>query len=431
MKVGVIGCGYVFDHYMATWGRHPILELAGVADRDPARTAAVARHYGVRVYDDVAAMLADPEVEMVVNLTSIDSHREVVSAALEAGKHVYTEKPVTEDAQTARDLYALAEARGLHLAAAPCNVMSDTVQTLWRAVRDGAVGKVRLVYAEFDDNPIYLMKPEGWRSRSGAPWPWKDEYEHGCTVEHAGYHLTWLVAMFGPVARVTAFSKATVPDKAEGLAPPDSADFSVACLDFESGVTARLTCSIVAPYDQRMRVIGDAGELWTDTYRHYVNPVFLERFTQVSLNARKARWVRQSPVLQRLFGVGGRRVPLIRRPWDPDAERPAGGLKGLIRRFRKDQLGEQDKCLGVAELARAIESGGPNPLPPDFCLHVNELTLAIHRAGTEGRPIRLETGCAPLAPMGFAEAADRSRAYPKPGWAARLGEGIIARMHRH
>lgn len=369
---------------------------------------------------------------LVLNLTSIESHAEVIRAALLASKHVYTETPVTEDAAETRALFDLAAEKGLHLAAAPCNILSDTVQTMWRALRDGAVGDVKLVYAEFDDNPIYLMRPEGWRSRTGAPWPYVSEYEHGCTVEHAGYHLSWLVAMFGPVARVTAFSKCTVAAKIETpLDPADSPDFSVACLDFASGVTARMTMSIVAPYDQRLRVIGDRGELWTDTYRHFRNPVWLERFTQLSLNGRKARAVRGSPLLQWLFGVGGRRVPLIRRAPEPGAPRPSRSPAAWLRRLKKHQLGEQDKVLGVAALARAIETGGPSPLPPDFCMHVNELTLAIHRAGTEGRPIALTTTCAPLAPEPFAEAADRAGAYPGDRWLDRLADRLIARLHRH
>ena len=60
------------------------------------------------------------------------------------------------------------------------------------------MGRVQLVYAEIDDNPVYLMRPEGWTSPTGAPWPYRNEFEVGCTMEHAGYYLTWLAAMFGP-----------------------------------------------------------------------------------------------------------------------------------------------------------------------------------------------------------------------------------------
>ena len=433
MKTAIVGCGYVFDHYMSTWDRHPILELKGVADLNPERTKAVSDAYGVHVYEDFAAILADPEVELVLNLTSIDSHTEIIRSALEAGKHVYTEKPVTEDPEEVQSLFAFAAERGLYLSSAPCNMLSDTVSTMRRAVQDGIVGTPRVVYAEFDDNPIYLMKPEGWRSKTGAPWPWKDEYEHGCTVEHAGYYLTWLVAMFGPVARITAFSKATVPDKAGDVAlqPPDSADFSVACLDFESGVTARVTMSISAPYDQRFRVIGDKGELWTDTYRHFQNPVYFEPFTQLSLNARKARAVRSSGLLKKLFGIGGKRVPLIRRPAEPGAPGRSFGPKALIQQQKKNQLGAQDKCLGPALLAKAIETGNDSPLPPDFVMHVNELTMAMHRAGTEGQPIKLKTTCEKPPLEAFAAYANRSRAYPGPGILSRIAEKWIERMHRH
>lgn len=437
MKVAILGCGYVFDHYMATLPRHPILELTGVADLKPERTAAVAKAYGVTVYEDAEAVFADPEVELVINLTSIDAHADLIRRALEAGKHVYTEKPVTEDPEEVQALFALAAERGLHLSAAPCNILSDMVATMRRAVQDGAIGKPRLVYAEFDDNPVHLMKPQGWRSRTGAPWPWKDEFEHGCTVEHAGYYLTWLVALFGPVARITAFSKAVVPDKAAltgeaevTLDPPDAADFSVACLDFDSGETARLTMSVVAPYDQRFRVIGDAGEISTDTYRHFSNPIFVEPFTQLSLNARKARAVRSNRLLQRLFGVGGRRIALIERPPAPDAPSPPKGIKAWINRQKKNQLGAQDKCLGPALLAQAVRTGGPSPLPPDFVMHVNELTMALHRAGTEGRPIRLKTTCAPPPLEPFAAEAP-ARRYPRPSALSRLADGLIARLHRH
>jgi hypothetical protein len=201
------------------------------------------------------------------------------------------------------------------LSCAPSNALSDSTQTMWKAILDGAVGDVRIVYAEFDDTPIYLMSPEGWRSRTGAPWPYLHEYEQGCTYEHVGYHLTQLCSMFGPVESVTAFSKRTLPDKtAEPLDPPDTPDFSVGCLNFRSGVVARVTCSIAAPLDHRVRVIGNKGMLSVDTYRDYRCPVRYERFGKLPLNARKAMSVRRSTLLQRLFGVGGRPLELLSNP---------------------------------------------------------------------------------------------------------------------
>ena len=437
MKIGIVGCGYVFDHYMVTWAKHPGLEIAGVADIDPARIDAVTRVYGLRAFSDYAAMLADPDVAIVVNLTSIESHYEVTKAALEAGKHVYSEKPLVTRMDEAANLVDLARSKGLHLACAPSNALSATSQTMWKAVRDGAVGTPRMVYAEFDDNPIYLMSPEGWRSRSGAPWPYLHEYEMGCTWEHVGYHLSWMCAIFGPVRSVTAFSKQTIPDKTDRpLSPADTPDFSVACLDFHSGVVGRVTCSIAAPYDHRMRIVGNGGMVHADTYRHYECPVYLEPFTKLSMNARKARSVRVNTLLQRPFGVGGRRVPLVLTPPSgADRRIDIGGSrlnpKALLQRLKRSELGQQDKAIGVADLAAAIGEGRSPFGTPDFVLHLTELTLAIQGSGPNGNSRRLETRFEPLAlPERTARSGVDYRRYTRPGLLDRCLGGLMDRMHR-
>lgn len=436
MRVGIVGCGYVFDHYMATWSRHHNLTLCGVYDRDRARLAVVERAYGLTAFDSLEAMLADPSIEMIVNLTSVESHVEVTRAALDAGKHVYSEKPLTTDLSAALELVQLASDRGVALSAAPSNTLGDTAQTMWKAVRDGAAGHVRIAYAEFDDNPVYLMHPETWRSRTGAPWPFLDEYRQGCTHEHAGYHLSWLCAMFGPVESLTAFSKQVHPDKTDyALDPPDTPDFSVACLVFCSGVVARITCSIGAPLDHRMRVIGDRGMITADTYRHYRCPVYVEQFTPLTLNARKARSVRRSSSLQRLFGVGGRRVPLVRN--DPpgataDTDHGRLGLRGLVTAAKQRELGLQDKCLGIAELADAVESPRPYFPQPDFTLHVTELTLAIQSAGTDGGPFRPTTTFDPVAPRpGTLRARRDYSPSPRVRLLNRMSRSLLQRLHQH
>jgi len=439
VAIGVIGCGYVFDHYMATWARHPGLVLKGVADRDSARRDTVARAYNLKAYASNEELLADPEITIVANLTSIESHFEVSRAALLAGKHVYSEKPLTPDIEQARALFALADRLGLRLSCAPSNAMSDTTQTMWKAVRDGAVGEPRIVYAEFDDNVIYRMYPETWRSRSGAPWPYLHEYEWGCTYEHVGYHLTWLCSIFGPVESVTAFSKQTLPDKTNlALHPPDTPDFSVACLNFRSGVVARVTCSIGAPFDHRMRIVGNAGMLTADTYRDYQCPVYLERFSQLTLNARKAISVRTNSVLQRLLGVGGKRLKLLRNPppgaggrdtspktrwWSPGE---------LLRALRRRELGQQDKAIGLAELADALRSGRPSFPPHDFTLHLTELTIAIQSAGPYGGSIRLKSSFAPIEPRPetLTSTVDYSAA-GEPSWIGRTIERWLVGMHQH
>ncbi|MGD1882769.1 MAG: Gfo/Idh/MocA family protein [Paracoccaceae bacterium] len=416
MKIGIIGCGYVFDHYMTTWSQHPGITLAGVADRNMERARQVGDYYGLRVYDDAAALLADPEIAIVANFTSIESHFVVCKAALEAGKHVYCEKPLTMALEEARALADLATEKGLRLSAAPSNALSPSVQTLWKAVEDGAIGTPRMIYAEFDDNPVYLLAPETWRSRSGAPWPYLHEYEMGCTWEHVGYHLTWMCAIFGPVRSVTSFSKATLPDKTDQpLTPADTPDFSVACLDFESGVVGRITCSIAAPTDHRMRIIGNQGVISADTYRDYFAPVRLEPYSDVTLKARNLRALRENSVLGGLMGVGGQSVPLAVSPAPGGTEihRPKG--------WKARQRGQQDKATGLAELADALANDRPHFPSPDFTLHLTELTLAIQGAGPDGASRSLTTRFDPLPlPERTAKAGPDYKSFRKPALIPRL-----------
>jgi predicted dehydrogenase len=423
---------------MRTYFAHPELEILGVFDIDTARSAVVGAHYGVFVFPDYATLLADPRIELVINLTSIDAHYATTLAALEAGKHVYSEKPLTTDLDEAKALFAAADRHGVKLSGAPCNVFSDSVMTMWQAIRDRAIGTPLLVYAELDDNPIYLMGVEDWRSATGAPWPYVAEYEEGCTFEHIGYHLVWLCAMFGPAVSVVAFSDALVANKtATPLNPADTPDFSVACIKFASGVAARVTCSIVAPVDHRLRVIGDEGEISIDSYRHYQAPVFLERFTSVSLNARKSRTVRLHALLGRWFGVGGQRLKLVRH-WKSHANeaeqsaKPQSLSRRLMNGVRRREVYSQDKFLGIAEMARAIGEGREVPMPADFMLHLTELTLLVQRAGVSGVAMVPTTTFAGIEPLPAVSGAttDYRRDY-RPGLLERRLGATVDGLHKH
>jgi predicted dehydrogenase len=437
MKIAFCGCGYVFDIYMRTRWAHGDLEIQGVFDIDRARAEVVARHYGLKIYESYEALLADPNVELVVNLTSIHAHFAVTKQALEAGKHVYSEKPLATDFDEAKALFDLAEERGLVFTGAPCNLFSDSVQTMWKAVRDGAVGTPLLVYAELDDNPIYQMNVETWRSATGAPWPYIEEYQEGCTYEHVGYHLVWICAMLGPAKSVTAFSKATVQGKtSEPLDPADTPDFSVGLLDFEGDAAARITCSIVAPTDHRLRLIGREGEISVESYRMYQSPVMLERFSTVSLNARKAYTARTQPLIGRPFGVGGQALKLLRHFRSHAVEADGPGRRSLKQKLmsvvRRREVYCQDKLLGVAVMARAIRENQPQPMPADFMLHINELTLLIQNAGPNGIAQPVRTTFKPLAPLPeIANAPGTWRDRYRPRFLERMLGRTVDAMHSH
>lgn len=371
--VAIVGCGFVADFYLRTLANYACLELVGVTDRDEERTARVATHHQVAAYRSLDELLDDDRVAIVVNLTNPRSHFEVSKAALRAGKHVYSEKPLGMQLGEARELVDLAQRSGRLIASAPCSILGETAQTLWRALRRRIVGTVRLVYAEMDDGMIHRMPYRLWVSESGNPWPYEDEFETGCTLEHAGYYVTWLTAFFGPVESVTAFASCRIPDKGTGAPVGTQApDFSVACLSFRSGVVARLTSSIVAPHDHSLRIIGDDGVLGTKDCWYYGSPVHVRRTLKIR------RRVLLSPFK--------RSVPLARRP----------------RRFVSRAAAQMDFARGIAEMASSLQDGRTCRLSPEYSLHNTEVVLAIHNAAALGTPYRMTTSFLPMDPMPWA-----------------------------
>src|SRR5690348_16821420 len=121
MRLAIVGCGYVAEFYAKTLPNHPNLELAGVFDNDPERSRNFAKRHGVRCYSSLEEVLGD-SVQLVANLTNPRSHYGITKAALEADKHVYSEKPLAMCFHEAEELVELAEKRGRLLSGAPCNV---------------------------------------------------------------------------------------------------------------------------------------------------------------------------------------------------------------------------------------------------------------------------------------------------------------------
>lgn len=353
MNIAIVGCGFVGDYYLATLPGHPELKLIGVTDRDPDRATRFARFHNLHRFASLDDVLSDDRVEIVLNLTNPASHYEVTKACLDAGKHVYSEKPLAMALDQAKSLVELASARGLRLSSAPCSLLGETAQTLWKAIRERQVGKVRLVYAEMDDGLVHRMAYRSWISASGMPWPAKDEFEVGCTFEHAGYYLTWFPAFFGPARSVTAFSSCLIPDKeTDEPLDQDAPDFSVACITFESGVVIRLTCSIIAPHDHTLRIIGDGGIISTKDCWQYNSPVLIQRPIRIRRKTFLSPWKKRYPLVP---APEGTRYPA------------RGGA-------------QMDFARGVAALAASIKQGRPCLLSERYCLHTNELVIAIDRA---------------------------------------------------
>ncbi|SDI61680.1 Gfo/Idh/MocA family protein [Alloyangia pacifica] len=380
MGLGFVGTGYVADLYLNTlpnWDS--ALDLRVVHDRDADRLNRFSSHYGVKPAQSLEAVLADPSVEIVVNLTNPAQHYEVSLRALEAGKHVYSEKPLALELEQAQELVQKAEARGLHLVSAPATVLGEAAQTFWQAVREKVLGRPVLAYVEMDDGMVHRIGYRNWITRTGARWPAEDEFRTGCTLEHAGYSLTWLVAMFGPVRRVVTVAHCAIPDKGPDTPPDyDTPDFSCACLEFDDGMVARLTNSIIAPHDHRFRVFCEDGYLDAAETWDFKTPVRAVPLAETRLR-------RQA---QKLLG------------WDGGHRIKPTHSRSISTARRGYPI---DFALGLAEMALALRSGRAPRLAGAFSLHVTEVSLAIQhpeRFGTVYRPI---SAPGPVQPMDWSE----------------------------
>ena len=122
MNIAIVGCGFLADYYLTTLPGYPVLELIGVMDRDPDRAARFAQFHHVHKFASLDDLLSDERVELVLNLTNPRSHYEVSKACLDAGKHVYSEKPLATALDQAKSLVELASSRGLP-PSAPCSLL--------------------------------------------------------------------------------------------------------------------------------------------------------------------------------------------------------------------------------------------------------------------------------------------------------------------
>jgi predicted dehydrogenase len=351
VRIALVGAGNIADRYAERIAAEPALELAGATDLDAARAERLVAAHGGRAYPDLAAVLADEGVDTVVNLTVPQAHAEVTAAALRAGKHVHSEKPLALRHEDALMLVELAREHGVRLGAAPATLLGEAQQTLWKLVRDGAVGRVRVVYAEANWDRLERWHPDP-RSLYGV----------GPLVDVGIYPLSILTAMFGPVRKAQAYATTLEPDRElrDGTAfTPEAPDFVVAILEHEAGVVSRLTASFyVGPCSQRgIEVHGDEGSAWM--------PTWAEANSRVELQPR---------------GGGYERVEPVREPFD-----------GI------------DWSRALVDLADAIGEGRPHRASAEHAAHVVETLNAAEESAATGRSVAVTSTFDPPEPMEWAQ----------------------------
>lgn len=246
-RVGIVGAGNISDHYLRIAAGFASFEVRAVADIDPKRARAKAEAHGVQAVS-VPDLLADDEIDVVVNLTVPAAHAAVSRAVLEAGKHVYSEKPLSTDRVAAAALLTLAAERGLRVGCAPDTFLGAGLQTARAVVDSGLIGEPVAATA-------FMMSsgPERWHPDPGfffAPGA-------GPLFDMGPYYLTALVNLFGAVARVSGSAKVGRVSRPILSAPLQGTSVEVttpthvtSLLEFAGGPVATLVTSFDAPASQ-------------------------------------------------------------------------------------------------------------------------------------------------------------------------------------
>lgn len=276
IRIGVIGCGNIAGRYMETLKGVPGLEVAGVVDLDTDRARDFAREHGVPFTASREELLADPAIDIIANLTIHYAHYEVTKAALEAGKHVFSEKPLTLDPGEARELVDLAKARNLRLSCAPVTFLGEAQQTLANRVRGGDLGTVRVVYAEVNHGRIETWHP------NPAPF-----YEVGPVLDVGVYPVALVTSILGPVRSVSAWGKIIYPERRTAAGEPfkvKAPDFTTAMLEFECGALMRLTANFyvlkMTPNPTSVEFHGDTGSALVESWFAFNSTVKAAAFSE-------------------------------------------------------------------------------------------------------------------------------------------------------
>lgn len=239
--IGVIGAGYISGRYLENLTtRFDNVAVLGVADLVEAHARTQGARFGVQPMT-VAELLAEPDIEIVVNLTIPAAHAEVAVSALEAGKSVYNEKPLAATREDAARILALAAEKGLLVGGAPDTFLGAGYQTARKALDDGLIGTAIAANAmlllsgheRWHPNPDFYYQPGG-----------------GPMFDMGPYYLAALLSLLGPVARVASLTAASFATRtiasgprAGEVIPVDTPTHIAALLDFAQGAKATLTTS--------------------------------------------------------------------------------------------------------------------------------------------------------------------------------------------
>lgn len=359
LGVGVIGCGNISQSYMKLAPLFRGIEMRACADLNAEAAQIRAKEYGLRA-ETVDGLLEADDIDIIVNLTIPGAHYEVSRAVLEAGKHVYSEKPFVLDVEKGLQLAALAEKQGLRVGSAPDTFLGGAHQYARHLVDSGALGEITSGTCHvmshgmehWHPNPDFFFKPGG-----------------GPVLDLGPYYIANLIQLIGPAKRVAALTSTPAPERIITSEPRNGEKITVetpttlhALIEFADGAVITLGASwdVWKNGHAPIELYGSEGTLLVP------DPNFFGGAVQHS--ARDADYVDGPTGWDHPFGVGNRDLPDGR----------------VVADYR---------TCGLADMALAIAEGRAHRCALENALHGIEIMTAILKSGETGQFIELKTSC--------------------------------------
>ncbi len=341
VKVGIIGCGNICGQYFQHLKDFPIVDLKACADLAMSRAEERAAEHGIKAMT-VEGLLADKDIEIVVNLTVPKAHFPVNMAAIEAGKSVHCEKPLAINREDGRKTVAAAKAKGVLLGCAPDTFLGGGAQTCRKLIDDGWIGEpvAATAFMLCHGHESWHPSPEFYYEVGGGPM-----------LDMGPYYLTALVNLMGPIKRVTGSTRVTFPERMITSQPKAGTRVKVetpthiaGVMDFQNGAIG----TIIQSFDvwghnlPRIEIYGTEGSMIVPDPNGFQGPVLIKR-------AGAKEWSN---------------VPLT----------------------HSDTVG---RGIGVADMAYALRSGRKNRVSGDLACHVLDVMCAFEDASNSGKHVQI------------------------------------------
>ncbi|MTI18042.1 Gfo/Idh/MocA family oxidoreductase [Rhodobacteraceae bacterium RKSG542] len=377
LSIGIIGCGNISQTYLSLGPKFRGLDLRACADINMEAAEQRASEYGVRA-ETVDGLLAADDIDIIVNLTIPAAHFEISKRILEAGKHVYSEKPFVLSLAEGQELATLAKEKGLRIGSAPDTFLGGSHQLCRSLIDDGAIGKVSSGTCHvmsrgmehWHPNPDFFFKDGG-----------------GPILDLGPYYITNLVQLLGPVKSVAAMTSIPSPERVITSQPRNGETITVetettihALLSFESGATITFGASwdVKDHSHNHMELYGETGTLYGPDPNFFGGEVRVVDSEGTSKNMTAS---------DHPFAV-------------PNQNH---GNMGDLANYR---------AAGLSDMALSILEGREHRCNQDLALHVADIMFSILQSGRERRFIDLETTCQRPAALGAKEAQSLLQSHP-------------------